>query len=66
MDVKQIETEDFAAHARHHARAYYGHPVDMDPVCRLAQKYGLAIIEDAAEVHGAEYLSGRDAHGSAW
>lgn len=33
----------------------YGHPVDMDPVMELAKKYRLMIIEDAAEVHGAEY-----------
>lgn len=35
----------------------YGHPVDMDPVLEISKKYGLAIIEDAAEVHGAEYLT---------
>jgi perosamine synthetase len=35
----------------------YGHPVDMDPLLALAEQHGLAIIEDAAEVHGAEYLS---------
>ena len=35
----------------------YGHPVDMDPIIELATKYGLYIIEDAAEVHGAEYLT---------
>jgi perosamine synthetase len=33
----------------------YGHPVDMDPLMDLARKYNLIIIEDAAEVHGAEY-----------
>jgi perosamine synthetase len=33
----------------------YGHPVDMDPILELAKKYGLMIIEDAAEAHGAEY-----------
>jgi perosamine synthetase len=33
----------------------YGHPVDMDPICELALKHGLVIIEDAAEAHGAEY-----------
>lgn len=33
----------------------YGHPCDMDPVRELAEKYGLAVIEDAAEAHGAEY-----------
>lgn len=33
----------------------YGLPVDMDPVLRLAQKYNLKIIEDAAEAIGLEY-----------
>ena len=33
----------------------YGHPVDMDPVMDLARKYRLEVIEDAFEVHGAEY-----------
>lgn len=33
----------------------YGHPVDMDPIVRLAKKYNLAVVEDAAEAHGAEY-----------
>lgn len=33
----------------------YGHPVDMDPVMELSRKYRIKVIEDAAEVHGAEY-----------
>ncbi len=33
----------------------YGLPVDMDPVMALAKKYGLMIIEDAAEAHGLDY-----------
>jgi perosamine synthetase len=33
----------------------YGHPVDMDPVLEVARHYGLYVIEDAAEAHGAEY-----------
>jgi len=37
----------------------YGHPVNMDPVLDIAEKNGLAIIEDAAEAHGAEYASKR-------
>jgi perosamine synthetase len=37
----------------------YGHPVDMDPLVDFAEKNGLAIIEDAAEAHGAEYASKR-------
>lgn len=32
----------------------YGHPCNMDPVQKIAKKYDLKIIEDAAEVHGAE------------
>jgi len=37
----------------------YGHPVDMDPLIDLAEDHHLAIIEDAAEAHGAEYRSRR-------
>jgi perosamine synthetase len=37
----------------------YGHPVDMDPLRELANQAGLAIIEDAAEAHGAEYKGRR-------
>jgi perosamine synthetase len=37
----------------------YGHPVEMDPLLDLAERHGLAIIEDAAEAHGAQYLSSR-------
>lgn len=34
----------------------YGHPADMNPIVAIARKYGLLIIEDAAEAHGALYL----------
>ena len=44
----------------------YGHPVDMDPILALAEKYDLVIIEDAAEVHGAEYLTGRNTTHPLW
>lgn len=33
----------------------FGHPVDMDPVTSVAKKYGLAVVEDVAEAHGALY-----------
>jgi perosamine synthetase len=44
----------------------YGHPVDMDPLLHLAKQHNLAVIEDAAEAHGAEYLSGRDTTAPQW
>jgi perosamine synthetase len=44
----------------------YGHPADMDPIEQLCRERGLALIEDAAEAHGAEYLSGRAGPSSAW
>lgn len=34
----------------------YGHPVDMNPVLKIAKKYGLYVVEDCAEAHGALYL----------
>ena len=37
----------------------YGHPVDMEPLTDLARRHGLAIIEDAAEAHGATYRGAR-------
>ncbi len=33
----------------------FGHPCDMDPIMKLARKHNLAVIEDAAEAHGALY-----------
>lgn len=33
----------------------YGHPCDMSVISKIAKKHKLLIIEDAAEVHGAEY-----------
>lgn len=37
----------------------YGHPANMEPIMKLAAKYDLAVIEDAAEAHGAEYRGRR-------
>lgn len=69
MDVSQV-----AAKITPRTRAImpvhiYGHPVDMDPVLALADRHGLVVIEDAAEVHGAEYKGrkcGSLGHLSAW
>jgi perosamine synthetase len=37
----------------------YGHPADMDALTEIAEAHGLAVIEDAAEAHGAEYKGRR-------
>jgi len=33
----------------------YGQPCDMKRIMKVAEKYGLVIIEDACQAHGAEY-----------
>jgi len=33
----------------------YGHPCDMEPIMDIAQRYGLYVIEDAAEALGSKY-----------
>lgn len=44
----------------------YGHPADMTKVMALARKYGLAVIEDAAEAHGAECCVEDPQAGRSW
>ncbi|MGB0386636.1 MAG: DegT/DnrJ/EryC1/StrS family aminotransferase [Ardenticatenaceae bacterium] len=58
MDVTQVEAKITSRTRAIMPVHIYGHPVDMDPLLELAEKYHLAIIEDAAEVHGADYLTG--------
>lgn len=55
MDVTKIEKKITSKTKAIMVVHIYGHPVDMDPVVKLAKKYNLIIIEDAAEAHGAEY-----------
>lgn len=33
----------------------WGAPCDMDPIMEIAEKYGLVVIEDCAQAHGAKY-----------
>jgi len=37
----------------------FGLPCDMDPIMSIAEKYGLQIIEDACQSHGARYRDKR-------
>ncbi len=55
MDVTQIESKITPRTRAIMPVHTYGHPTDMDPVLDIAKKYGLMVIEDAAEAHGAEY-----------
>lgn len=46
-----------------------GWPCEMDPIMALAGKHGLAVIEDCAQAHGAEYKGrqvGSIGHVGAW
>jgi dTDP-4-amino-4,6-dideoxygalactose transaminase len=37
----------------------YGQPAEMDPICDVARRHGLKVIEDAAQAHGARYRGRR-------
>ena len=69
MDVSQIEARITPRTKVIMPVHIYGHPVDMDPILALAKKHNLVVVEDAAEVHGAEYKGhkcGSLGHISAW
>lgn len=57
MDVEQLEASITSKTKAIMVVHTYGLPVDMALVLELAEKYGLYIIEDAAEVIGQTYKS---------
>lgn len=55
LDVKQIETKITAKTKAVLAVDVFGYPAEWQLITRIARKYNLAIIEDAAEALGAKY-----------
>ncbi|UCV06662.1 DegT/DnrJ/EryC1/StrS family aminotransferase [Dechloromonas denitrificans] len=55
MSVEQIESRITPRTKAIMVVHIFGLPVDMVPVLALAEKYGLSVIEDAAEAHGQTY-----------
>jgi perosamine synthetase len=55
MDVTQIEAKITPRTKAIMIVHIYGLPVDVDPILALGKKYGLKVIEDAAEMHGQTY-----------
>ncbi|MBP7998895.1 MAG: DegT/DnrJ/EryC1/StrS family aminotransferase [Chloroflexi bacterium] len=55
IDVHQIEAAITARTKAIIPVHLYGHPAEMDTILALAQQYGLCVIEDCAQAHGARY-----------
>lgn len=55
MEVTQIEKKITKRTKAIMVVHIYGLPTEMDPILKLAKKYKLRIIEDAAEAHGQTY-----------
>lgn len=59
MDVTKIEEKISPRTKAIMLVHIYGHPCDMEPIMKIASKYNLHVVEDAAEAHGAEYKGKR-------
>ena len=62
-DCEQRQGRTFNRLSGHEVKAImpvhlYGQSADMDPLTQLARRYGLKIIEDAAQAIGTEYRGG--------
>jgi dTDP-4-amino-4,6-dideoxygalactose transaminase len=59
-----MDPEAFSGAITHRTKAVlpvhlYGQPADMDPIAAIARRHGVAVIEDSAQAHGAEYKGRR-------
>src|SRR5215510_2476722 len=59
MDVEQVERAITARTRAVLPVHLYGQMADLGPLLELCERYGLALIEDAAQAHGAEYYGTR-------
>lgn len=59
IDVQQVEASITPRTRAVIPVHLYGFPADMDALTRIAQRHGLALIEDAAQAHGALYKGRR-------
>jgi dTDP-4-amino-4,6-dideoxygalactose transaminase len=55
IDAAQVEAGITARTRAIIAVHLYGQPADMDALLDIARRYGLLVIEDAAQAHGATY-----------
>ena len=56
IDVDQIESHITKNTKAILAVHLYGQPAKMDSLMELAQNYGLKVVEDCAQSHGADYM----------
>ena len=59
MDVEQVERAITARTRAILPVHLYGQMADLTPLLEICKQYGLALIEDAAQAHGAEYHGAR-------
>lgn len=62
IDVSQIEAKITPRTKAIMPVSLYGQPADMDEINHIADRHGLAVIEDAAQSFGAEYKGRRSCH----